>query len=311
MRKFLRTLGKVVLFPFRILLWVILAPFRLLRWLVAAPIRAYRRAHQFLNAEPDERPLLDTVAAIVQDSQARQSIWAHIEALRGHLFRGLIALAITVTISAIFTQQMSEFLARPIGGLSALKAIEVTESIGVYFRIALTAGITLALPYLAFEFWFFLAPGLRPRSKKFGLIGIPLATLLFVGGMAFAYFVMLPTALPFLLNFMGIQAELRPHSYFTFVTGLMFWIGVAFEFPLVVYVLTAVGFVKPQVLKEQWRVAIVVIAILAAAITPTVDPVNMALVMLPMTLLYFLSIGLSRIAYAGRIKARREQQSKG
>jgi sec-independent protein translocase protein TatC len=83
----------------------------------------------------------------------------------------------------------------------------------------------------------------------------------------------------------------------------MFWIGVAFEFPLVIYVLSAIGFIKPQVLAQQWRIAVVIIAIVAAAITPTVDPVNMGLVMAPMILLYFLSIGLSFLAYAGRRNA--------
>jgi len=125
--------------------------------------------------------------------------------------------------------------------------------------------------------------------------------------MAFAYYVMMPAALPFLLNFMGIQAELRPASYYNFITGVMFWIGVAFEFPLVIYALTAIGFVKPNVLVEQWRLAIILIAVLAAAITPTVDPVNMALVMGPMTLLYFISIGLSKIAYKGRLKQEKEK----
>jgi len=112
--------------------------------------------------------------------------------------------------------------------------------------------------------------------------------------------------LPFLINFMGIQAELRPQSYFNFVTGMMFWIGIAFEFPLVIYALTAIGYIKPKVLAEQWRIAIILIAVLAAAITPTVDPVNMALVMAPMSLLYFISIGLSFIAYRGRLRHQRE-----
>jgi sec-independent protein translocase protein TatC len=111
---------------------------------------------------------------------------------------------------------------------------------------------------------------------------------------------LLPSALPFLLNFLGIEAQVRPQSYFSFVAGLLFWIGVAFEFPLVIYVLTAMGLVGPQPLVRNWRVAVVVIAVVAAAITPTVDPVNMGLVMLPMTLLYFVSIALSYIAYAGR-----------
>jgi sec-independent protein translocase protein TatC len=83
----------------------------------------------------------------------------------------------------------------------------------------------------------------------------------------------------------------------------MFWLGLFFEFPLVIYVLTSIGFVKPRVLAQQWRLAIVIISILAAAITPTIDPVNMALVMLPMSLLYFVSIGLSYVAYAGRREA--------
>jgi sec-independent protein translocase protein TatC len=201
-----------------------------------------------------------------------------------------------------FTQRLVEFLAAPIGGLSHLKAIEVTESVGVFMKVALLGGVAIALPYVAFELWLFAAPGLRPRERRYGLIGIPLAAIFFVSGMAFTYYMLLPSALPFLLNFLGIEAQLRPSSYFSFVTGLMFWIGVAFEFPLVIYVLTAIGLVKPQPLLRNWRIAVVVIAVLAAAITPTVDPVNMSLVMLPMTLLYFLSIALSYMAYSGRRK---------
>jgi sec-independent protein translocase protein TatC len=80
----------------------------------------------------------------------------------------------------------------------------------------------------------------------------------------------------------------------------MIWIGLFFEFPLVIYILTSMGMIRPDVLARQWRLAIVVIAILAAVVTPTIDPVNMGLVMLPMSLLYFVSIGLSYVAYAGR-----------
>ncbi|MCK7530756.1 MAG: twin-arginine translocase subunit TatC [Marinilabiliales bacterium] len=91
-------------------------------------------------------------------------------------------------------------------------------------------------------------------------------------------------------------------EYFKFVTGLMLWIGLFFEFPLVIYILTSIGFVKPCALAQQWRLAIIIIAVIAAAVTPTVDAVTMGLVMLPLTLLYFISIGLSFIAYAGRLR---------
>ena len=290
---------------FKGLWWFISAPFRLLWAIITFPFRAYRNIHHFMTEEPDEHPLMDVVSGVVTDKDIRQAMMDQIEDLRKHLLRSLLGLALFVGISFAFTSPLINYLAQPVGGLETLKAIEVTESVGVFMKVALLSGIVLALPYIAFEFWLFAAPGLRPRSRSFGLIAIPISVILFVGGMAFAYYGMMPTALEFLINFMGIQAELRPQSYFNFVTGVMFWIGVSFEFPLVIYVLTSIGFVKPKVLAEQWRLAIILIAVLAAAITPTVDPVNMALVMAPMSLLYFISIGLSFIAYRGRT---REQQ---
>ncbi|MBN1453841.1 MAG: twin-arginine translocase subunit TatC [Anaerolineales bacterium] len=290
-------------------LWrLITVPFRLLWWVISFPFRAYRQIQEFLTEEPDEHALMDVVSGVVTDKDIRQAMWDQVEDLRKHLLRSLLGLALAVSVSFTFTQSLIGYLAQPVGGLETLRAIEVTESIGVFMKVALLSGLAISLPYIAFEFWLFAAPGLRPGSRRFGLIAIPLATFLFICGMAFAYYIMMPAALPFLLNFMGIQAELRPASYFNFITGVMFWIGVAFEFPLVIYVLTAIGFVKPRVLSEHWRIAIVVIAILAAAITPTVDPVNMALVMAPMSLLYFVSIGLSFIAYRGRIRREGRQE---
>ena len=281
---------------------ILIAPLRLIWIILTAPIKGWKKAKVFLNEEPEEHALIDTATSTIQSAEARASLFDHIEVLRKHLFRALLALIVTVSISFFFTQVIIDYLSQPIGGIDALRSIDPTESISVFMRVALMSGVILALPYIAFEFWYFLAPGLKPRSKKFGIIGIPLAALLFVGGVAFTHYIMLPAALPFLLNFMGIQAELRPSSYFGFILSVMFWIGVSFEFPLIIYVLSSIGFVKPEILKNQWRLAIVIIAILAAAITPTIDPVNMGLVMLPMTLLYFISIGLSYIAYNSREK---------
>jgi sec-independent protein translocase protein TatC len=127
--------------------------------------------------------------------------------------------------------------------------------------------------------------------------------------MAFAFYVMLPTALPFLFNFMGLSTQPRPSSYYNFVTLIMFWIGVTFEFPLVIYVLANLGLIQAKSLASSWRLAIVIIAVLAAAITPTVDPVNMGLVMVPMIILYFISIGLAYIAQRGRSTKQKEALS--
>jgi sec-independent protein translocase protein TatC len=269
-------------------------------WIITVPVRLVASIRQFLITEPEEHPLGDVFADLANNQQARNLFWDQVEALRAHLLRAVLGVVVGVAISFTFTERLVVFLATPIGGLGALRAIEVTESVGVFMKVALLAGIAIALPYVAFEFWLFAAPGLRPRERLYGMVGIPLAALFFIGGMAFTYYMLLPSALPFLLNFMGIQAELRPQSYFSFITGLMFWIGVAFEFPLVVYILTSMGLIQPHALRRQWRLAVMIIAVAAAAITPTVDPVNMGLVMLPMSLLYFVSIGLSYIASAGR-----------
>ena len=286
MRNFFKKLGKIIT-----------APFRFIGKIISAPFKGWKKLKEFLNEEPEEHSLIDTTTSVFQSKDARASFFDEIEILRKHIFRALLALMLTVSLSFVFTEQLIDYLSEPVGGIDMLRAIEVTESIGVFMRVALMSGIIIALPYIAFEFWLFLAPGIKPRSKKFGLIGIPLATLLFIAGAVFSFYILLPAALPFLLNFMGIQAELRPASYFSFILGIMFWIGISFEFPLIIYVLSSVGIVKPDSLKQQWRLAMVIISILAAAITPTVDPVNMALVMLPMSILYFISIGLSYIAY--------------
>ena len=296
MAKLFKTLWKIITFPFVLIFKIITYPFR-----------AIKNAHVFLNEVPEENPMMDVVAGVISDANVREHLWQEFDIFRKHLTRAVIGLIIGVGISFNYTIPLMTYLSAPIGGLEGLQAIEVTEELGVFMRVALTSGIAIMLPYIAFELWLFAAPGLKPRERKMGLIGIPFSVILFAGGMAFTFFVLLPTALPFLGGFTTIAEFWSAREYFRFVTGLMLWIGLFFEFPLVIYVLTSIGFVKPAVLANQWRLAIVIISIIAAAVTPTIDPVNMGLVMIPMTLLYFISIGLSYIAYAGR--RRRAEQS--
>ncbi len=306
MQKIQRAIKWIVLPPFRLIWWIICLPFRFLGWLFRPIAVRFKknRVYRFLNDVPEDRPILD---AVVDAFQSPEEILGQLDEVRQHLLRSLLVLVIAVGISFWFTQDLITYLAIPVGGLVNLQAIEVTESISVFMKVALVAGIALATPYIAFETWLFFAPGIMPRSKQLGLFSIPLALVFFIGGMAFAYYLMLPTALPFLIGFLGITTKLRPVSYFDFVTSLMFWIGVAFEFPLVIFGISAMGFIQPKTLLKQWRLAVVLISILAAVITPTVDPVNMALVMAPMTGLYFLSILFSWLA---QVTSRNTEQTK-
>ncbi|MBM3120847.1 MAG: twin-arginine translocase subunit TatC [Chloroflexi bacterium] len=279
-------------------LWRILsAPIRLVLW-------PFRRVRQFLDYEPEETSAGD---AFAQTLQTPVVLLDHLDALRGHLMRSLIALAIGTTIGFTFAQRILDWMAEPIGGIEALQAIEVTESVGAFMKVSLLTGFVLAFPYILLELFAFINPGLKRRERVLLLTSIPAATLLFIGGVIFAYFVMLPVALPFLLNFLGIQTVPRPSNYISFTTNLLFWIGVAFTFPLVIFALASVGMVRARQLAQAWRFAVVGIAVMAAAITPTVDPVNMALLMLPMIALYGLSIVLA--AFAERARRRRSSDT--
>ncbi len=285
-----KSIGRVVTAP----LWM---PWRAMQGLSRKFSQWYRSIQAFFTKEPEVHPLPDVIQRAAENPD---DLWVHFVALRRHIFRAVAFWILATAASLAFASHLMAFLAAPIGGLEHLQAIEVTEPIGVFLRVALLAGFAISLPYIYFELYLFAAPGLRPRARIYGLLGMPLVLLFFVGGMAFAYYVMLPAALPFLLNFMGIPTVPRPASYIRFVTGLLFWVGIAFEFPLVIFLLASIGWVNAEQLVRYWRVAIVIIAILAAVITPTVDPINMLLVMGPMIVLYLLSVFLARLAHPNR-----------
>ena len=151
MRRFLHIIWRVITFPFRAV-W----------WIITSPVRGFNAVKRFMLTEPEEHPLGDVFLDLTQNEQARQLFWDQIEALRSHLLRAILGIIVGVGISFTFTEKIVQFLAIPVGGLKALKAIEVTESIGVFMNVALLSGLAISLPYVAFEFWFFAAPGLKP-----------------------------------------------------------------------------------------------------------------------------------------------------
>lgn len=228
------------------------------------------------------------------------TIWTHVNELRKRLLWVVIGLVVFVGLSFLVVEPLLNFLARPIGA-SKLQAIEITENISSMMRIVLLSGFILSLPFTFYQIYAFAAPGLTAREKLWVYIAIPAATILFLAGTAFSYFVMLPTALPFLTTLLGVETTPRLSSYIAFVTQLIFWTGLVFETPLIIYILAKLKLVSSKVLIKQWRIALVVIAIAAAVITPTGDPVNMGLLMLPLLFIYFFSAFLAWIARRNEI----------
>ncbi|NJL92869.1 MAG: preprotein translocase subunit TatC [Anaerolineae bacterium] len=155
----------------------------------------------------------------------------------------------------------------------------------------------------------FILPGLNQRERRMVLTALPVTTLLFLTGVMFAWFVMIPTTIPFLRDFMGdvFRAEWTAGEYIAFLTTLLFWMGLAFEMPAFFFVLGRVGLVEARNLVDNWRLAIVVMTIAAAVITPTVDPFNMLLVTAPLMVLYVMSIFLT--GFASRQRRRLEEQA--
>ena len=224
------------------------------------------------------------------------SLPEHFNELRKRLLIIVIGLVVGVLVSFAFAERAIQFLAQPIGGLQSLQSIEVTENMGVFMRVSLLSGFILSLPLTLYEIVAFVMPALKPEERKWLFIAIPAFFIMFVAGVAFAYLVMLPVAIPFLVQFLGVETVPRLSNYIGFVTNLMFWIGLIFETPLVMFLLTKLHIVTPKLLLRGWRVAIVASSILAAMITPTVDPVNMGLLMAPMLGLYLLSVLMSVFA---------------
>ena len=229
--------------------------------------------------------------------ERQASIIEHLEELRDRLIKSAIALTVTTLFSFVFAKQFLQLLVAPMGATPPVSS-SPTTNIVVFTKVALISGVALAMPVLVYQLISFIAPGLTRQEKKYLYFVVPGATLSFVVGIAFAYFVMLPTAIPFLKGFLGdiIQPNWFVDKYISFITSLLFWVGLSFETPLLIFFLAKLGIVTPAALSRNRKYAVLVIAVLSAVITPTPDPFNMILVMAPLILLYEIGILLARLA---------------
>ncbi len=173
--------------------------------------------------------------------------------------------------------------------------IEPMENIAVYFRVALLGGLTLAMPVIVYHVMRFVTPALTPQEKKWVFPITFGASVAFLGGLAFGFWVVLPFTLKFLLTFGDsfAQADWRIGNYIDFVTRILLVMGAVFETPLIVMGLAKFGVISARQLLRWWRYAIILAFLIAAVVTPTIDPVTQSLVGGPIVILYFVGIGLA------------------
>ncbi len=239
-----------------------------------------------------------------------QSLLQHLGELRRRVFICVVAVLVCSAVSFAFFEQIIDILVKPaedlnLGTGGQLIYTEVTELLTTAIKVSFVSGLILASPVLVYQGVMFVAPGLTGREKRYLFGFMPAVVLAFGGGVAFAYYILTPPALHFLLTFGGDVATplIRISNIVNLMVRLLFWMGLSFETPLVMYLLAQLGIVSAQSLSRFRRYWVVVAFILAAIITPTVDPVNQALVAGPLLVLYELGILLARIAGRSRRKS--------
>ncbi len=271
-------------------------------------------------ALPPEEPEIDALSeeSDADGHGARMGLFDHLNELRQRVVWAAMALVIGTVIGIIIAQPALIYLTTPYcnavrdnlieladnnelnvaEGRCELVTLGPTDSVVVYFRVSLLIGGIIAVPMITYQLMMFIFPGLTRRERRLFLLSLPAITFLFLVGVLFSWFVLMPPALGFLEGFQRdlFRPEWTADLYLSFVTSLIFWMGVAFETPLVFFVLGLLGLVSTRPLITNWRIAVVAAAIAAALITPTIDPVNMGLVMGPLLVLYILSIVLVFIA---------------
>jgi sec-independent protein translocase protein TatC len=242
-------------------------------------------------------------------------IMEHLTELKKRLFRAaVVGIAFTI-VALVFNQYIFDVLERPAGNAlnpelgGKLAQQDVTEAWSAIAKVGIIVGLSASLPFFLYQIVAFVRPALKPAERKWLYVLIPAGMLSFAAGATFGYFVLLPPAIKFLLNvgssfstpLIGIT------SYINLILALMFWMGVVFELPLVMFFLGWLGILKGRWVAKQRKWALMLAFVLGAIITPTADPLNQSLVAGPIIVMYEVGHWLVRIAEWQRSRRKARQ----
>jgi len=233
----------------------------------------------------------------------RMSFFDHLVELRKRIITSIAAIGVGMLVGFIISDKTINFIVNPI--LVALRKQHLEDRlyyaspatpISFYISLSLYIGIVIAMPVVLYQIWLFVAPGLYRHERRAVLSFVISSMFLFLCGIAFGYYVMLPQVLNFLISF-GEHLPLKPlvtiDEYFSFVLIVLVGLGVIFELPVVIFILSVFGIVTPKFLMRNFRYAMLIITIVAAIVTPTPDATTMLIFMAPMVALYFVGVLVS------------------
>ncbi len=237
------------------------------------------------------------------------TLFEHLEELRSRLFKSAVAIVLGLAIGFVFHEQVLAILRQPYcnlptdlrRGLSGgseceLIVLRVLDGFFVSLKASAVVGVVVAAPMVCFQIWRFVTPGLRPVERRYAIPFLLITQVLFAGGAVFSYF-LIPRALEFLLGFAGegIVPVLSANEYLTFILQTMIAFGIAFEFPVVLVMLSLMGVISADGMRRYRRHALFGTFVAAAVITPTQDPLTMLLMAAPLVAFYELSVLAARV----------------
>src|SRR5271169_6791204 len=246
-----------------------------------------------LQQRPDEEP------------GARMSFFEHLVDLRKRLINSLIAIGIGMVVGLLVSKYFINYIVAPMQ--AALRASQMDDKlyytspagyISLVINLGLYLGIVMAMPFVLYQVWQFVAPGLYKHERRAVSGFIVSSMVLFLCGIAFGYFIMLPRTLGFLMGF-ATDSPVKPlinyNEYFELILIILVGLGVIFELPVLIFILSLFGIVTPKFLLKNFRYAMLIITVVAAIVTPTPDATTMLVFMAPMVVLYFVGVLVSYV----------------
>lgn len=248
-----------------------------------------------MAAEPRQPIPIRPDTEVGRSDAAEMTLLEHLKELRNRVVISALAVVLGMVICIFFWETIIGWLIAPARDEIPdfrPNLLSPTEAIGIMFKVGLYGGLLLASPIVIYEMMAFVVPGLTPRERRVVLPGIIGVMGFLVAGMAFAYWVILPASLGFLLNFGSgnFEEEITAKYYIDFAVRIIFWVGLSFELPMILALLAKLRVVRARQLIGFWRYAIIIIFILAAIVTPTPDPITQTFVAGPLLFLYVVGI---------------------